>query len=306
MLNVPKATLPPERVREAIHANGRAGRDGWTVHTPDGHARQYDVVLIANGHLTEPHLPVYEGRFTGKQLHSSGYRNLDDIEGQRVLVVGAGNSGCDMVVDAANARLDAHISVRRGQMFQPKAIFGKPRAELRWLARLPGVVQERVIRALVDIVVGPTPAYRGLPEPATRNLDKQPPVVNNLLPDISGVGVVVNAAGIYPPTTFASIDAFAVSRGQLIYSASKAAVVSVTRSLAVELGDDNITVNAVAPGWVDTPGTRAGGRMADAVATIPLRRAAQPQEVADWVWKLAQGTYMTGETIVIAGGLIVR
>jgi NAD(P)-dependent dehydrogenase (short-subunit alcohol dehydrogenase family) len=290
---------------------------------------------------------VYEGRFTGKQLHSSGYRNLDDIEGHRVLVVGAGNSGCDMVVDAANARLDAHISVRRGQMFQPKAIFGKPRAELRWLARLPGVVQERVIRALVDIVVGPTSAYRGLPEPATRNLDKQPPVVNNLLPDISGVGVVVNAAGIYPPTTladyddetyrhifdvnvlgtlnviaetrsalraagggavinFASIDAFAVSRGQLIYSASKAAIVSVTRSLAVELGDDNITVNAVAPGWVDTPGTRAGGRMADAVATIPLRRAAQPQEVADWVWKLAQGTYMTGETIVIAGGLIVR
>jgi hypothetical protein len=62
VLNVPKATLPPERVREAIHANGRAGRDGWTVHTSDGHARQYDVVLIANGHLTETHLPVYEGR----------------------------------------------------------------------------------------------------------------------------------------------------------------------------------------------------------------------------------------------------
>lgn len=167
------------------------------------------------------------------------------------------------------------------------------------------------------------------------------------LPDIPGVAAVVNAAGIYPPTTladyddetyrhifdvnvlgtlnviaetrsalraagggavinFASIDAFAVSRGQLIYSASKAAIVSVTRSLAIELGDDNITVNAVAPGWVDTPGTRAGGRMDDAVATIPLRRAAQPQEIADWVWKLAQGTYMTGETIVIAGGLIVR
>lgn len=167
------------------------------------------------------------------------------------------------------------------------------------------------------------------------------------LPDISGVGVVVNAAGIYPPTTladydyetyrhifdvnvlgtlnviaetrpalrtagggavvnFASIDAFAVSRGQLVYSASKAAIVSLTRSLAIELGDDNIRVNAVAPGWVDTPGTRAGGRMDDAVATIPFRRAAQPQEIADWVWKLAQGTYMTGETIIIAGGLIVR
>jgi 3-oxoacyl-[acyl-carrier protein] reductase len=105
---------------------------------------------------------------------------------------------------------------------------------------------------------------------------------------------------------FASIDAFAVSRGQLIYSASKAAVVALTRSLAVELSDDNITVNAVAPGWVDTPGTRAGGRIEEAIKVIPLGRAAQPGEIADWVWKLCHGSYLTGETLVISGGLIVR
>lgn len=163
----------------------------------------------------------------------------------------------------------------------------------------------------------------------------------------SALGAVVNAAGIYPPTTladydearyrqifdvnvlgtvnviaetvpalraagggaivnFASIDAFAVSRGQLLYSASKAAVVSLTRSLAIELGDRGITVNAVAPGWVDTPGTRAGGRIEQAGKTIPLGRAAQPEEIADWVWKLCHGTYMTGETLVVSGGLTVR
>lgn len=113
----------------------------------------------------------------------------------------------------------------------------------------------------------------------------------------SGGGAVVN---------FASIDAFAVSQGQLVYSASKAAVVSLTRSLAAELGADNITVNAVAPGWVDTPGTRAGGRIEQAIKTIPLGRAAQPAEIADWVWKLCQGSYLTGETLVISGGLSVR
>lgn len=113
----------------------------------------------------------------------------------------------------------------------------------------------------------------------------------------SGGGAVVN---------FASIDAFAVSRAQLLYSASKAAIVSLTRSLAIELAEDNITVNAVAPGWVDTPGTRAGGRIERAIKTIPLGRAARPEEIADWVWKLCHGNYMTGETLVISGGLTVR
>lgn len=116
----------------------------------------------------------------------------------------------------------------------------------------------------------------------------------------------LRAAGGGTVVNFASIDAFAVSPGQLVYSASKAAVVCLTRSLAQELGADGITVNAIAPGWVDTPGTRAGGRMEAAVAGIPLGRAAQPEEIADWVWKLCHGSYLTGETLVVSGGITVR
>ncbi len=105
---------------------------------------------------------------------------------------------------------------------------------------------------------------------------------------------------------FASVDAFAVSRGQLLYSASKAAVVSITKSLAIELAGDGIVVNCIAPGWVNTPGNKATGRMVEAAKTIPLGRVAEPEEIADWVVRLAEPGYLTGETVVLSGGIVMR
>ena len=82
---------------------------------------------------------------------------------------------------------------------------------------------------------------------------------------------------------FASVDAFTVSRGQLLYGASKAAVVMLTKELALELAPRRIRVNAIAPGWVNTPGNAATGRMTAAAAGIPLGRVAEPDEIARWV-----------------------
>ena len=190
-----------ERVRfgvrvERIAPLGTAGRDGWQVETSDGETRAYAGVLVCNGHLWDPNVPSYPGTFSGKEIHSGAYRSIDDLEGTRVLTVGAGNSGCDLAVDVANARLESTISMRRGQMFQPKAVFGRPRAEIRWLSRLPLRVNERIARALTDVVIGPARAYRGLPEPQTRNLNEQPPVVNNLLPYWIQHGRITVAPGI--------------------------------------------------------------------------------------------------------------
>ena len=168
-----------------------------------------------------------------------------------------------------------------------------------------------------------------------------------VLDELGAPRAVVNAAGVYPPTTletatvdlyrrtfdvnvlgtllviqaaaphlvdgaaivnFASIDAFVPSPGQLVYCASKAAVVALTRSLALELAP-RVRVNALAPGWVDTPGNRATGRMEAALESVPLGRAATPEEMADLVWFLAgegRAAYVTGETITATGGSAFR
>jgi Flavin-binding monooxygenase-like len=113
-------------------------------------------------------------------VHSGAYRNVADLHGERVLVVGAGNSGCDLAVDAAQAGRETYVSVRNGLVFQPKTLFGRPRSELPVLARLPIRVQERVTRGLIDVALGPPERY-GLPTPATRNLHRNRPVVNGQL-----------------------------------------------------------------------------------------------------------------------------
>lgn len=105
--------------------------------------------------------------------------------------------------------------------------------------------------------------------------------------------------------TISSADAFTASTGQLIYSASKAAVVSLTRVLAKTVAGDDIIVNGIAPGWVNTPGNAATGRMVGAEKHIPLGRVAQPHEIANWVWVLASRSsvsFTTGETIKVTGG----
>ncbi len=105
--------------------------------------------------------------------------------------------------------------------------------------------------------------------------------------------------------TISSADAFTASTEQLVYSASKAAVVSLTRVLAAAVAGDDIVVNGIAPGWVNTPGNVATGRMAGAEKHIPLRRVAQPEEIAEWVWTLAsrdRAGFTTGETIKVTGG----
>ena len=104
-----------------------------------------------------------------------------------------------------------------------------------------------------------------------------------------------------------SVVAMLGSAGQANYSASKAGLIGLARSLARELGSRNVCVNVVAPGPVDTDMTAVLGdkRMEELRAAVPLGRTAQPNEIADVITFLASpsAAYITGAVIPVDGGL---
>jgi cation diffusion facilitator CzcD-associated flavoprotein CzcO len=164
-----------------IATDGPVGSAGWTVTLGTGERIDYDGVFIANGHLWDQKVPSIAADFTGAQVHSGSYRNTGDIEGTRVLVVGAGNSGCDLAVDAAQHRFDVDIVIREGVYFQPKSYFGVPRQEIGWMAQFTADEQDLVARLLAKVSIGEWKDYPGMPEPRHHTLAEGRTVVNNLL-----------------------------------------------------------------------------------------------------------------------------
>ena len=106
-----------------------------------------------------------------------------------------------------------------------------------------------------------------------------------------------------------SISGLMGNPGQVNYSSSKAALNGFTKSLAKELGSRNITVNSVAPGFIETDMTSYLDDSAkkDLIETIPLKRLGRPEDVAELVLFLAseEASYITGQTISIDGGLLM-
>ena len=102
-----------------------------------------------------------------------------------------------------------------------------------------------------------------------------------------------------------SIAAQIGNRGQANYAAAKGALHSATRCLALELGSRGVTVNAVAPGIIDTAMSESAFDAAAIRRLVPLQRAGRPEEVADLVGFLASDAagYITGQVVPINGGM---
>jgi cation diffusion facilitator CzcD-associated flavoprotein CzcO len=162
-----------------------------TIQPKDGppETRRYRGVVICNGHNWEPKFPEYPGSFTGMKLHSSDYKTPDVLEGKRVLVVGAGNSGCDIAVEAATHATKTLLSTRRAYYYMPKFFLGKPVDQIGEVLldlNVPLGIRRAVANVLYRVSVGDLKRF-GVGKP-DHKLFETHPVINSQMPYFIGHG----------------------------------------------------------------------------------------------------------------------
>lgn len=176
---------------EVVKAEPLGGSgEGWRItwRDPDGvtHEEVFAGLIIANGTLSEPNMPRFEGTFSGELIHSAAYRSPRQFAGKRVLIVGAGNSGCDIAIDAVHHAASCDISVRRGYHFVPKYIFGKPADTIGGAIKLPMWLKRRIDGTILKWFTGDPQRY-GFPKP-DHALYESHPIVNSLVLFYAGHG----------------------------------------------------------------------------------------------------------------------
>ncbi len=176
---------------EVVDSQEDGGR--WTVTLADGSRHEYGALVCATGTTWTPRMPTIPGELTGEVRHSSTYRDPLEFRGKRVLVVGLGNSGADIVCDAALIADAAFVSVRRGYHVIPKHLFGIPADEFAESGpSLPLRVERPVFAAVLRTLQGDLTRY-GLPKPDHKLFESHPLLNSQLLHHLQHGDVTVKA-----------------------------------------------------------------------------------------------------------------
>src|SRR5690349_9150804 len=154
-----------------VEPAGEPATGYWDVTTRVGQRERtsrYAAVVVANGHHWWPKVPRYDGTadYRGTVLHASGYKDPTQLRGRKVLVIGAGNTGCDIAVEAAQQAARCWHSTRRGYWYTPKYLLGRPADQVNDLTamlRLPLRLRQYLLRLVLRSTVGepsPTPDHQ--------------------------------------------------------------------------------------------------------------------------------------------------
>jgi dimethylaniline monooxygenase (N-oxide forming) len=164
----------------------------FEVRVSTGDTLEYDAVIVANGHHWDPRWPepAFPGAdsFTGEQMHSHYYKDESQLNGKDVVVLGMGNSGMDISVDASYHANSTYLAARRGVHIVPKYVFGKPVDTLGGSEMVPAPIRMAMLRRILKMNVGDLTNY-GLPEPDHKFGQAHPTVSGRIL-DRLGHGAI--------------------------------------------------------------------------------------------------------------------
>jgi hypothetical protein len=158
--------------------------NGVEVHLDDGQCMPYESVVVATGHNWNPRIPSPPGEFSGEEMHSRRYRSPEQFAGRRVLVVGGGNSACDIACDVTTGADRVMLSLRRGYHFLPKHIFGVPTDEFAQTGHASGAAFSMLLTMMSAKL-----ARHGVPRPDHGPFDANPVVNTSIIENILG-GVI--------------------------------------------------------------------------------------------------------------------
>jgi hypothetical protein len=124
-------------------------------------------------------MPKFEGDFEGEILHAKDYKTPDQLRGKKIVVIGAGNSACDLASEAARVGKKAFISIRSSAWFLPKTVMGQPLSAFSkpWV---PDWIQRLGLKIGLKIIIGDLKHY-GLPTPDHKIFEKHPTIGTELL-----------------------------------------------------------------------------------------------------------------------------
>jgi len=168
----------------------------WEVSFANQEQRIYQGVLLCNGHHWCKRLPQFEGHFNGDIIHSKDYKRPQQLQGKRILVIGAGNSACDLAAEAARVGAKCVLSMRDSPWFIPKTFAGVPVADLGKNDQDPSPLwyQRLMVYLLIRLTFGKHESY-GLPQPKHRIFEKHP-TINSEVPYYIKHGRIISKPGV--------------------------------------------------------------------------------------------------------------